>query len=183
MNLPPTTPNTTTLPGVFVSLYDKGILLTGPSHSGKSELALALLDRGHALIADDAVEWQAKSDGLWGQSPPMLQDLMEIRDIGILNVRRLFGDNAIKHKEKLFLIIDLTNTPETEPDNRLQGNWHTHTLLNQSVQRYAIHHCPHRPSEVLVETLVKNCILSQSGYDATQELLARQAKALEATQL
>ena len=104
-----------TLHGVFMEIYSIGVLITGEAGSGKSELALELLSRGHRLVADDAPEFtQIAPDVLDGTCPELLQDLLEVRGLGVLNVREMFGDTAVKKNKYLRLIVHLTK-PMTEP--------------------------------------------------------------------
>jgi HPr kinase/phosphorylase len=103
----------TLLHGVFLEVSGMGVLITGAPSAGKSELALELITRGHRLIADDALEVFAVSpDTLEGRCPSLLLDFMEVRGLGVLNVRRLFGDTAVKQKKNLKLIIHLTPADE-----------------------------------------------------------------------
>ncbi|PPT17088.1 HPr kinase/phosphorylase, partial [Xanthomonas arboricola] len=98
-----------TLHGVFMEIYSIGVLITGEAGSGKSELALELLSRGHRLVADDAPEFtQIAPDVLDGTCPELLQDLLEVRGLGVLNVRDMFGDTAVKKNKYLRLIVHLT---------------------------------------------------------------------------
>ncbi|KIS39644.1 HPr(Ser) kinase/phosphatase, partial [Stenotrophomonas maltophilia] len=94
------------LHGVFMEIYSIGVLITGEAGSGKSELALELLSRGHRLVADDAPEFtQIAPDVLDGTCPELLQDLLEVRGLGVLNVREMFGDTAVKKNKYLRLIV------------------------------------------------------------------------------
>ena len=98
-----------TLHGVFMEIYSIGVLITGESGSGKSELALELVTRGHRLVADDAPEFtQIAPDVLDGTCPELLQDLLEVRGLGVLNIRQMFGDTAVKRNKYLRLIVHLT---------------------------------------------------------------------------
>ena len=104
-----------TLHGVFMEIYSIGVLITGESGSGKSELALELVTRGHRLVADDAPEFtQIAPDVLDGTCPDLLQDLLEVRGLGVLNMRQMFGDTAVKKNKYLRLIVHLTK-PHLEP--------------------------------------------------------------------
>ena len=98
-----------TVHGVFMEIYSIGVLITGDSGAGKSELALELISRGHRLVADDAPEFtQIAPDVLDGTCPEMIQDLLEVRGLGVLNIREMFGDTAVKANKYLRLIIHLT---------------------------------------------------------------------------
>ncbi len=105
-----------TLHGVLMEVYSIGVLITGESGSGKSELALELITRGHRLVADDAPEFtQIAPDVIDGSCPEMLQDLLEVRGLGILNVREMFGHTAVKPSKYLRLIVHLQITPRSMP--------------------------------------------------------------------
>lgn len=197
MTSPPTPTHSISLPGVFVSVFGHGVLLTGPSNIGKSELALGLIDRchgyghGHALVADDVTEFYLKDDQVWGKAPAMLADLLELRDIGVINVREMFGDYAICPSQKLLMIITLDDNPndnaesdvDAEVPDRLAPHPKFQTLLEHPIPHHTLHHWPRRGREILVETMVKKCILSQSGHDASQLLLKRHEQEREATTL
>ncbi|MDH5594893.1 MAG: HPr(Ser) kinase/phosphatase, partial [Gammaproteobacteria bacterium] len=110
-----TTSGTTTIHGVYMEVVGTGILITGDSGIGKSELALELISRGHRLIADDApVFYKIPPDTLNGMCPPLLQDFLEIRGLGILNIRAMFGDNAINKNKYLRMIIELKTMSDDE---------------------------------------------------------------------
>lgn len=94
---------TTTLHGVFIDVLGLGVLLTGKSGTGKSELALGLINRGHRLIADDSVIFARKKEKIIGFCPPILQDFLEVRGLGILDIRAMFGDTAIQKNKRLEL--------------------------------------------------------------------------------
>jgi HPr kinase/phosphorylase len=114
----------TNLHGVFLDVLEIGVLITGDSSIGKSELALELMSRGHRLIADDAPEFSLISpDTVEGSCPAALRDFMEVRGLGIVNVRALFGDSAVKPRLTLLLVISLEVMDDRrfEPDERLNG--------------------------------------------------------------
>jgi HPr kinase/phosphorylase len=115
-----------TLHGVFMEVYSIGVLITGESGSGKSELALELITRGHRLVADDAPEFtQIAPDVLDGTCPEMLQDLLEVRGLGVLNIREMFGDTAVKRNKYLRLIVHLERYDPAAPPatlDRLHGD-------------------------------------------------------------
>lgn len=166
-----------------MSLFDQGCLVTGPSNIGKSELALSLIDRGHALVSDDVTEFYLHDDQVWGRSPDITRDFLEIRDLGMIHVRNTFGEHALRPHAKLLMIIELRNEATAPPRNRLQPTQQTQTLLGHAIPCFTLNHSQYRPRELVVETLVKTGILSQSGYDASKQLLERHQHALEANTL
>src|SRR5690606_6274184 len=128
------------LHGVLMRVHGVGVLLTGASGVGKSELALELLSRGHRLVADDAAEFVIERGALRGRCPPLLQGFIEARSLGILNVRRLYGRRSVLGSTRLDLIIAL-DTPATLPETgleRLVGQRSTRTLLDIAVPAVSI---------------------------------------------
>ena len=113
--------------GVFLNIFNTGTLITGASASGKSTLALALVQRNHQLIADDAPQFDCIDNQLYGTCPQALQDLLHIRELGFLNIRQLFGNQAIRERQALNLIIQLqkNNLNAENPT----GNWSRETLF------------------------------------------------------
>lgn len=167
-----------TLHGTFMEVYSIGLLLTGESGAGKSELALELITRGHRLIADDAPEFtQIAPDMLDGTCPEMLVDLLEVRGLGILNVREMFGHTAVKRNKYLRLIVHLTApSPNTGGDlDRLFGMSSTREVLDVQVPQITIPVAPGRNLAVLVEAAVRNHLLRSKGIDPAQTFIDRQA--------
>ena len=167
--------------GVFMEVLGTGVLITGESSVGKSELALALIARGHRLIADDAPEFTRKGpDILDGRSPGVLKDFMEVRGLGVLNIREMYGDNALKRNKYLRLIIHLKRLSQTEYAqlDRLEGERKTRSILGIDVPQILIPVAPGRNIEVLVEAAVRNHILRVSGNDATRKFVNLQQQAI-----
>ena len=140
-----------------------GILLCGESGIGKSHTALALLDRGHALIADDAPLFTRRADGhVYGSCPASLQDLMEVRGLGIINVRQLFGARALRAEQRLDLMIELVNaTHENIPledasQQRLTGHWQMENILGLTIPKLILQPQPATTLALLVETAARN---------------------------
>jgi HPr kinase/phosphorylase len=168
---------TTTLHGVFLEVLGLGVLLTGPSGVGKSELALGLINRGHKLIADDSVDFILQSDhSLQGHCHPILQDFLEVRGLGPLNIRAMFGDQAIKNSQTLHLIINIRELSEQQLINidRLHGMHINRTILDINIPEVTIPVSPGRNLAVLVEGAVRNELLRKAGYNAGDELCQRQ---------
>jgi HPr kinase/phosphorylase len=157
-----------------------GVLITGASSIGKSELALELLTRGHRLIADDAAEFaRIAPDLLNGTCPEMLRDFIEVRGLGILNVRAMFGASAIKHNRNLRLIIVLQEMGEAAAMDRLHGSRRMRTIMEVEIPEITLPVGPGRNLAVLVEAAVRNHILNVKGYDASQAFIERQKQRLE----
>lgn len=173
---------TLTVHGVFMEVLGTGLLLTGDSNVGKSELALELITRGHRLVADDAPEFaRITPDILQGRCPSVLQDMLEVRGLGILNVRAMYGDNAIKLHKYLRLIVDLRHGDGTQQqsEHRLYGVMRVKRLLGVEIPLIELPVAPSRNLAVLVEAAVRKHLLLQSGYDAADDLIQRQQQRLE----
>jgi HPr kinase/phosphorylase len=176
----------TTLHGVFMEIYSTGVLITGESGSGKSELALELITRGHRLVADDAPEFtQIMPDVLDGACPELLQDMIEVRGLGVLNVRNMFGDTSVKRNKYLRLIIHLTR-PHLEPRatgmERLTGEVDTVRVLDLDVPRITLPVMPGRNLAVLSEAATRQHILRTKGADPAAAFMARHSHFLEASE-
>jgi len=172
----------TTLHGVFMEVFTIGVLITGGAGSGKSELALELLNRGHRLIADDVPEFtQISPDIIDGTCPLALQDCLEVRGLGVLNVRSMFGDSAVKLNKFLRLIIHL-EVPEhgglPGPTDRLRGDTSTQTVLELEIPRITLPVVAGRNLAVIAEAAVRDFMLKMKGYDAASAFIERHARLL-----
>ncbi|MDH5834380.1 HPr(Ser) kinase/phosphatase [Luteimonas kalidii] len=174
-----------TLHGVFMEVYSIGVLITGESGSGKSELALELITRGHRLVADDAPEFtQIAPDVLDGTCPDLLQDLLELRGLGVLNIRQMFGDTAVKRNKYLRLIVHLSR-PNAEPTLhedgmvRLTGDLGIRRVLDLDVPMITLPVMPGRNLAVLTEAATRTHILRAKGIDPAAAFLARHSHFLE----
>ncbi|PJJ97285.1 HPr(Ser) kinase/phosphatase [Lysobacteraceae bacterium NML91-0213] len=175
-----------TLHGVFMEIYSIGVLITGESGSGKSELALELITRGHRLVADDAPEFtQIAPDVLDGTCPELLQDLLELRGLGVLNIREMFGDTAVKRNKYLRLIVHLARPDHYEPHAqadgmaRLTGDLGTREVLELKVPTITLPVMPGRNLAVLTEAAARTHILRAKGVDPAAAFLARHSHFLE----
>jgi len=170
----------TTLHGVFMEVFTIGVLITGGSGSGKSELALELLNRGHRLIADDAPEFtQISPDIIDGTCPEALQDCLEVRGLGVLNVRSMFGDSAVKLNKFLRLIIHLDVPGLDGPPelvDRLHGDTSMQQVLELQIPRITLPVVAGRNLAVIAEAAVRDFMLKMKGYDAASAFIERHAR-------
>jgi HPr kinase/phosphorylase len=169
----------TTLHGVFMDVLELGVLITGASAIGKSELALELISRGHGLVADDVVELQQVApDTIQGRCPPMLRDFLEVRGLGVLNIRSIFGETAVRPRRALRLIVQLDPPEDAEPKDRLATRAGTQDILGVEIPTVTLAVAPGRNLAVLVEAAVRNHILLSRGINSTAEFIRRQEEAM-----
>ncbi|MBI5461985.1 MAG: HPr(Ser) kinase/phosphatase [Gammaproteobacteria bacterium] len=171
-----------TLHGVFMEVMGIGVLITGDPSVGKSELALELVSRGHRLIADDIPEFsRVAPDLLSGTCPELLRDFLEVRGLGVLNIRAMFGDSAIKQSKYLRLVIHLDKMDEEQirAIDRLRGNRLTRPILGLEIPEITLPVAPGRNLAVMVEAAARTHILAMKGYDASQVFIDRQQKQIE----
>jgi HPr kinase/phosphorylase len=170
------------LHGVFMDVLSVGVLVTGESGVGKSELGLELISRGHGLVADDVVQFsRIAANALEGRCPPMLKDFIEVRGLGLLNIRTIFGETAVRRKMKLRLIAHLQRPQPGGRDlaERLPLAELSEEILGVTVRKVIIPVAAGRNLAVLVEAAVRNEILKLRGIDSTAEFLARQKQQME----
>jgi HPr kinase/phosphorylase len=166
--------------GVLLDIYGLGILIEGASGIGKSECALDLIARGHRLVADDVVEVKRiGADKLLGAAPELLREHLEIRGLGIMNIRDLFGVSAINATKSIDLSIKLKRWDEAEEVDRLGIDAQTIEILGVSIPQLVIPVSPGRNLSTLVETAARVQLLRIRGYNAARELVARHEKMLE----
>jgi HPr kinase/phosphorylase len=172
---------TVTLHGVFMDVLGIGVLVTGDSGVGKSELGLELITRGHGLVADDVVEVsRIAPDALEGRCPELLRDFIEVRGLGLLNIRTVFGETACRRKMRLKLIVHLQRPNAGMPEmQRLPLDALTETVLGVPVRKVVLPVAAGRNLAVLLEAAVRSTILLLRGIDSMEEFLNRQQKALE----
>jgi HPr kinase/phosphorylase len=170
-----------TLHGVFMEVFSIGVMITGDAGSGKSELALELITRGHRLVADDAPEFTLIApDVIDGACPELLQDLLEVRGLGVLNVREMFGHMSVKTSKYLRLVIHLKPLREGEEDNadvmaRFTGDTGHRQIFDVAVPMITIPVASGRNLAVLVEAAVRSHALKSKGIDPAQTFIDRQA--------
>ena len=170
----------TTRHGVFMDILGLGVLLTGESGLGKSELGLELISRGHGLVADDAVDlYRVSQTALEGRCPDLLLNLLEVRGIGLLDIKAIFGETAVRRKMRLKLIVHLVRKETMERDfERLPYEPLYEEILDVPVLKVVIAVDAGRNLAVLVEAAVRNTILQLRGIDTYREFIDRHQKAM-----
>lgn len=174
-----------TLHGVFMEVMGLGVLITGDAAIGKSELALDLITRGHRLIADDIVElYQIAPDTLEGRCPSMLQDFIEVRGLGVLNIRALFGEVAVKPKKTLRFIVHLEKPADITKVayDRLSMQQDAQDILGVAISKVRLPVAAGRNLAVLVEVAVRAYIMQLRGISSSQQFIERQQRYLEEKQ-
>jgi HPr kinase/phosphorylase len=165
---------TTERHGVCMDVLGLGVLITGDSGVGKSELALELISRGHGLVADDVVEVsRIAASTLECRCPPMLKDFLEVRGLGVLDIRTIFGETAVRPKMNLRLVVQL-DRPGTTESERLPLHEQSEDILGVAVRKVVIPVAAGRNLAVLLEAAVRNYILQLRGIHSTAEFMERQ---------
>ncbi len=173
--------NRTTRHGVFMDILGLGVLLTGESGLGKSELGLELISRGHGLVADDAVDlFRISQTAIEGRCPEFLLNLLEVRGIGLLDIKAIFGETAVRRKMRLKLIVHLVRKETMERDfERLPYEPLYEDVLGMPVRKAIIAVDAGRNLAVLVEAAVRNTVLQLRGIDTYREFVERHQRAIE----
>lgn len=177
---------TTSLHGVFMEVQGFGVLIKGNAAIGKSELALELITRGHRLVADDIVDlFKISPERIEGRCPALLQDFLEVRGLGILNIRALFGDNAVKPTKPLDLIIQLELADALNPMglDRLNVKTQHERVLDVDITKVVIPIAAGRNIAVLLEVAVRNHMLLIRGINATKQFSQRQRQMIQKVSL
>ena len=171
----------TSMHGVFMDILGLGVLITGESGLGKSELGLELISRGNGLVADDAVDlYRINQTTIEGRCPELLQNLLEVRGIGLLDIRAIFGETAVRRKMRLRLIVHLVRRETLEREyERLPYEPLTQDVLGVPIRKAVIQVVAGRNIAVLVEAAVRNAILQLRGVDTYQEFVERHRRAME----
>ncbi|MEY2897684.1 MAG: hypothetical protein RL669_1953 [Pseudomonadota bacterium] len=168
-----------TLHGVYMDVLGMGVLISGESGVGKSELGLELISRGHGLVADDVVDFAKVSpDTLEGRCPPLLANLLEVRGLGLLDIKAIFGETAVRRKMKLRLIVELRRRSATEMMDRLPLEGQTVDVLGLPIRKVIIPVADGRNLAVLTEAAVRNTILQLRGIDTMREFMERQRNSM-----
>ena len=172
----------TTVHGVMLDVLGMGVLITGRSGGGKSELALELISRGSGLIADDVVElYRVGPENIDGRCPALLKDFLEVRGLGVLNIRSIFGESALRPRKALKLIVNLERPGSGDvPAERLPLKPGSENILGVQIRKVAIPVAAGRNLAVLTEAAVRNYVLQLRGIDSTREFIERQSEQMEA---
>ncbi len=175
----------TTLHGVFLDILGMGVLITGESGLGKSELGLELISRGNGLVADDAVDlYRINQTTIEGRCPDLLQNLLEVRGIGLLDIQAIFGETAVRRKMRLKLIVHLVRKETLERDyERLPHEPLMQDVLGIPVRKVVIQVVAGRNIAVLVEAAVRNTILQLRGIDTYEKFVERHRQEMKSKQL
>ena len=175
----------TTLHGVMMDILGMGVMITGESGLGKSELGLELISRGHGLVADDAVDlYRINQTTLEGRCPVLLQNLLEVRGIGLLDIQAIFGETAVRRKMRLKLIVHLVRKETLERDyDRLPHEPLTEDVLGIPVRKVVIQVVAGRNIAVLVEAAVRNTILQLRGIDTYEKFVSRHREAMQSNRM
>jgi len=171
----------TTRHGVFMDILGLGVLLTGESGLGKSELGLELISRGHGLVADDAVDlYRISQTALEGRCPELLLNLLEVRGIGLLDIKAIFGETAVRRKMRLKLLVHLVRKETMEREfERLPYEPLFEDILGVAVRKVVIAVDAGRNLAVLVEAAVRNTVLQLRGIDTYAEFVRRHQNAMD----
>jgi HPr kinase/phosphorylase len=170
-----------TMHGVFMDVLGVGVLITGESGLGKSELGLELISRSHGLVADDAVEFaRIAPNMIEGRCPPLLKNLLEVRGLGLLDIRTIFGETAVRRKMRLKLIVHLVRRGTLDENyERLPIDPATQDVLGLPIRKVVIPVAAGRNLAVLLEAAVRNTILQLRGIDTLAEFIERQRKEMD----
>ncbi len=173
---------TTTIHGVFLDVLGVGVLITGDSGVGKSELGLELITRGNGLVADDITElFRVSPETLEGRCPELLRNFLEVRGLGVLNIRTMFGETAVRRKKGLKLIVHLERPPggDVSQLERLPINASHQEILGVKISTVTIPVVAGRNLAVMVEAAARNFVLQQRGIDTMQEFISRHEQIMQ----
>ena len=159
--------------GVLMEVFGVGILLTGKSGVGKSETAMELIKRGHRLIADDNVIIKEIANELYGTAPEIIRYFMELRGIGIINVKSMYGSGSVLDEKNIQLIIQLENWQQGKEYDRVGDQGSYAEYFDIKVPKITIPVSPGRNLAIIIEVAARNFRLKSMGYDASEELITR----------
>ncbi len=159
--------------GVLMEVFGVGILLTGKSGVGKSETAMELIKRGHRLIADDNVIIKEIANELYGTAPDIIRYFMELRGIGIINVKSMYGSGSVLDEKNIQLIIQLENWQQGKEYDRIGDEGTSASYFGIKVPKITIPVSPGRNLAIIIEVAARNFRLKSMGYDASEELITR----------
>lgn len=162
----------TAIHGVLLEISGIGVLLTGRSGMGKSETAIELIHRGHRLVADDSVIVKQIRDEITGTSPDAIRHFMEIRGIGIIDVRSMFGVGSVLKEKTIDLVIEFEEWKKNMEYDRLGSEMHTQNILGVEIPKLIVPVMPGRNLAIVVEVAARNLRLKKLGYNAFESLLA-----------
>ncbi len=163
----------TTVHGVLMDVFGAGILLTGQSGVGKSETAMELIKRGHRLVADDSVLIKKIESELVGTAPERIRYFMELRGIGIINVKNMYGSGSVLGEKEVELVMELEHWKQGKEYDRIGGEGGVEEILGVRVPKLTVPVSPGRNLAILIEVAARNHRLKSMGYDAAQELIQR----------
>lgn len=171
---------TTAVHGVLVDVYGIGVLIIGKSGVGKSETALELVKRGHRLVADDCVEIrQEDQDTLVGNSPELIEHLLEIRGLGIINVMTLFGAGAVRSNKRITMVVNLETWDSKKQYDRLGLDEEKMKIIDTEITKLTIPVRPGRNLAVIIEVAAMNYRLKRMGVNAAQQFTERLTDVIE----
>ena len=159
--------------GVLLEVFGVGILLTGKSGVGKSETAMELIKRGHRLIADDNVIIKEIANELYGTAPDIIRYFMELRGIGIINVKSMYGSGSVLDEKKIQLVIQLENWQQGKEYDRIGDEASSTSYFGIKIPKLTIPVSPGRNLAIIIEVAARNFRLKSMGYDASEELITR----------
>ncbi len=163
----------TTVHGVLMDVFGAGIMLTGNSGVGKSETAMELIKRGHRLVADDSVLIKKVENKLVGTAPERIRYFMELRGIGIINVKNMYGSGSVLGEKEVELVMELENWKQGKEYDRIGGEQNVEEILGVRIPKLVVPVSPGRNLAILIEVAARNQRLKSMGYDAAQELIQR----------
>jgi HPr kinase/phosphorylase len=175
------TDDSTSMHGVLMDVLGMGVMISGDSGLGKSELALELISRGHGLVADDVVELtRVGPNSIEGRCPKLLQGLLEVRGLGLIDIKTVFGETAVRRRMRLKLIVNLVrrSTVEEHQYERLPLQEMTQDVLGVPIRKVAIPVAAGRNLAVLTEAAVRTTVLALRGIDTTRDFVRRQQQAI-----